>query len=69
MQTKEQIQLLKDGESYIIPESDYGKAEIWLKNNYYFLFSIPIAGGEPCFEKVFFKKDIDNLIKEYESWT
>lgn len=66
---KENILLLKDGESYVVPESDYGKAEIWFKNNTYFLFSIPMYGGEPCFEMAFPKYRIDDMIALYNSWS
>jgi hypothetical protein len=69
MTDREAILNLKDGESYMVPESDYGKAEIWLKNDLFFLFSIPFLGGTTAFEKAFMKCDIDELIKTYESWT
>lgn len=69
MTDREEILNLKDGESYIVPESDYGHAEIWLKNEIYFLFSIPLFGGTPTFERVFNKLGIDELIKTYEAWT
>jgi len=65
---KDEILKLKNGESWVWPESDYGKAEIWLKYNTYFLFEIPIyGGGEPRFYKQF--RDIDSLIKMVESWS
>ena len=64
---KDEILKLKNGESWVWPESDYGKAEIWLKYNTYFLFEIPIYGGEPRFYKQF--RDIDSLIKMVESWS
>lgn len=66
---KEEILKLKDGQSYTVPESDYGKAEIWLKNGVYFLFSIPMFGGEPNFEKEFYSGNIDGLIDTINSWT
>ncbi len=66
---KELIQALKDGESYIVPESDYGKAEIWRKNDYYILFAIPLYGGKPTFSNFFGLHAIDALIETYESWT
>ncbi|MCP4763071.1 MAG: hypothetical protein GY870_14945 [archaeon] len=69
MNDKEEILKLKDGEEYTIPESDYGKGEIWLKNDTYFLFSIPMYGGEPSFQKAYSLREIDEMIKEYESWT
>ncbi len=35
IETRKEILKLKDGESWIWPESDYGKAEIWIiKLNY-----------------------------------
>ena len=68
MQTKE-ISNLKDGECYTVPESDYGKAEIWLKHGVYFLFSIPQYGGQPQFESIFKRHEIDNMIELINSWT
>ena len=44
---------LKNGQNYIVPESDYGKAEIWLINDAFFVFEIPTFGGQPNFEEVF----------------
>ena len=41
MNIKEEILKLKHGEKFIIPESDYGKAEIWFINDIYVLFEIP----------------------------
>jgi hypothetical protein len=69
MTDKEQILKLKDGERYIVPQSDYGKAEIWLKNDTYFLFEIPFLGGTPVFTNDYSAQYIDELIMEYESWT
>lgn len=40
---------LENGEMYLWPESDYGRAEIYRINNVYILFSIPQYGGEPAF--------------------
>lgn len=68
MTDKEHILSLREGECYIVPESDYGKAEIWLKNETYFLFSISEFGGRPTFEEEFGLNWIDDLIKTYESW-
>jgi len=64
-----EISKLKDGESYIVPESDYGRAEIRFINLTYFLFSIPMYGGIPVFEKAYSREQIGEMIKEYESWT
>ena len=69
MAIKEEILKLKDGECYIVPESDYGKAEIWLKNNVYFLFSIPQYGGQPQFETIFKRYEIDRMVEMINSWS
>ena len=76
MDYKEEILALKDGESFVIPESDYGKAEIWLKHGTYFLFGIPMYGGRPFFEKAVSSmsknsKDqvVDCIVKIIKSWT
>lgn len=69
MTDKQYIEALKDGESYIVPESDYGKAEIWLKHDTYFLFEIPMYGGQPRFEMAFPKYKINDMIALYNSWT
>ena len=69
MKVKEEILNLKDGECWIWPESDYGKAEIWYKNKTYFLFEIPMFGGQPLFVDSFTIATIINLIKTVESWT
>lgn len=66
---KQAIKALKDGESYIVPESDYGHAEIWLKNDMYFLFEIPMYGGQLRFMSAFPLYRIDDMITMYESWT
>ena len=69
MNDKELILNLKEGESYIVPESDYGRAEIWFKDNKYYLFEIPMYGGEPKFVESFPIDKIDLMINIYESWT
>jgi len=69
MTDKEQILNLKDGEVYVIPESDYGKAEIWKKNDCFFLFEIPMYGGRPSFNSAYQIHRIDDLINTVESWT
>lgn len=66
---KDKILALQDGECYIVPESDYGRAEIWFKNSSYLLFEIPMYGGEPSFVCAYGKHMIDEMIKHYESWT
>ena len=69
MNPKQEILKLKDGESWTWPESDYGRAEIWLKNNIYFLFEIPSFGGEPIYDSTYTMATLQYLIKKVESWT
>jgi hypothetical protein len=69
MEHLKEILSLKDGDCYIVPESDYGKAEIWLKNDMYFLFAIPMYGGPPMFSGAFNKRQVENMIIVIESWT
>lgn len=66
---KEEILKLKDGECWIWPESDYGRAEIWRINEMMFVFNIPMYGGVPYYHDAYRVVDVDNLIKEIESWT
>lgn len=66
---KQEILKLKDGESYIVPESDYGKAEVWLKNEMYFLFEIPTYGGQARYVDNYFIRHIDIMIEKINSWT
>lgn len=66
---KPDIEKLKSGESYIVPESDYGKAQVWKVINMLILFEIPFLGGEPIYIASFHKDNIDKLIAEIESWT
>lgn len=68
MNTKENIEALMDGQCYTVPESDYGKAEVWLKNEMYFLFSIPEFGGMPSFEDAYRKCAIDEMILVVENF-
>lgn len=48
-----QISGLKHGESWVWPESDYGKAEVWCINDKYFVFEIPSFGNQPTFLGVY----------------
>lgn len=66
---KEKILELNHKECYIIPESDYGKAEIWRIWDDYLLFEIPTFGGTPMFVESYKIRKIDELIKRVESWT
>ena len=65
---KESILELRDGESYTVPESDYGKCEIWLKHDRYFLFEIAVFGGDVRFSESFEKGQIDKMIETYNKW-
>jgi hypothetical protein len=71
MNLKEEILKLKHGECFIVPESDYGKAEIWLINDIYVVFEIPLYGGEPRFSGTFSKtpQGITQIITTIEGWT
>jgi hypothetical protein len=66
---REEILKLGNAECYTVPESDYGKAEIWKINELYFLFSIPMFGGMPQYEGKYSLSEIDEMIKEIVSWT
>ena len=66
---KEKILELKDGKCWIWPESDYGRAEIWFKNDTYFLFIIPTFGGNPYYDSHYNKNNIDKLIDVVNSWS
>ncbi|MBW1729019.1 MAG: hypothetical protein JRJ62_15935 [Deltaproteobacteria bacterium] len=63
----EEIKKLKDGQCFIWPESDYGKAEVWFKNGLYFLFEIPQYGGMPIYYNCY--AQISDLINQVETWT
>lgn len=70
MDAEKEIFKLKDGQSWTWPESDYGKAEIWLKNGTYFLFEIPQFGGEPFYVAAFVGKGrIGELVGTVNLWT
>lgn len=66
---KEKIQKLKNGKCYVVPESDYGKAEVWRINNLYILFSIPMYGGEPQYEGAYGLHKIDEMITSINGWS
>ena len=71
---EKELMKLKDGNKYIIPESDYGRAEIWYINNCYFIFSIPQYGGCPCYETVKYERNskiqaIERVLDIIYSWT
>ena len=66
---EQEILKLKNNELWTWPESDYGKAEIWLMYDMYFLFEIPNFGGEPCYVSAYIKDTIPDLIATVEKWT
>jgi hypothetical protein len=68
---KIEIEKLNSGECYTIPESDYGKAEVYFINDVYLLFGIPTFGGEPYFVQHFVadEKGISELLKMVNGWT
>jgi hypothetical protein len=51
---KQGVKILKNGECYTVPQSDYGLAEIWYINDIYFLFGIPLFGGAPYYVDNFY---------------
>ncbi len=69
MTPKEHILNLKSGETWIWPESDYGKAEIFRYRDVFVLSEIPMYGGEPRYAGMFLLNGIDLLINRVESWT
>jgi hypothetical protein len=64
-----EIKKLTHGESWVWPESDYGRAEIWLIHDEYILFEIPMYGGPPRFSNTFNIHQIEDIVKTVESWT
>jgi len=69
MKISEEILKLKDGESYTVPESDYGKAIIIAREKYYEIYSIPLYGGEPVLEFTNGKGYEELIEKDINSWT
>jgi len=50
----------------LIPESDYGLAEIYLRNGKFELYEIPMYGGEPQLAMIDSNAQI--IIAELNSW-
>ena len=69
MNAKQEILKLKDGEVWVWPESDYGKAEIWFKNDIYFLFEIPTFGGKPIWIGAYLREKLPFLLATVERWS
>ena len=66
-QIKKELEALKDGGEFTWPESDYGKAEIWRKNEMYFVWAIPMYGGIPRYFSAY--RSAQAVIDEVETWT
>lgn len=69
MEILNEIRNLKDGQCFIVSESDYGKAEIWKINDVYIVFSIPYMGGEPTYHDTYKRHDINVMIEEINNWS
>lgn len=67
MSDLEKVEALTNGEHYVVPESDYGKAEIWFINGEYFLFEIPTYGGQPMYSGRY--SNADDALRKVNSWT
>lgn len=67
MNAQMEIAKLKDGECWVWPEGDCGKAEIWLKHGTLFLFEIPMYGGEPMFYGSY--QRVEDLVQTVMAWT
>lgn len=66
---KESILAIKDGESLNINLGEESGAEIWLKNDRYFLFEIPQYGGMPMFYNCYTLKDVGSIIEAIQTWS
>lgn len=66
---KDEILKLQNGQRYIVPEGDYGRAEIWLINDFYFVFEIPMYGGKPVYYNHYYQSKIAEMIKEIDGLT
>lgn len=65
----DEIKKLKQGERYIVPEGDYGKAEVWKIHDLYILFEIPAYGGQPMFYRAYHPSELQTMIDTIESFT
>lgn len=67
---------LKNGKRYVFTEGDYGKAEVWRINGALILYSIPMFGGTPVFEKAYDFGEyedkrtdaIDEIVEVVDGW-
>lgn len=65
---REEIEKLKHGECFIVPEGDYGKAEVWRINDVFIVFEIPLFGGEPIYSNSYHFSRIEDIIYEIISF-
>lgn len=70
----ESLLKLNNGEHYVVPQSDYGKAEVWLINNAFFVFEVPMYGGDPNYATNFpfarhKQKAAEQVMSLIDSWT
>lgn len=63
-----EIKKLKHLESYTIPESDYGKADVFMINETYIFFGIPMYGGEPYYEFSCNKRNLKECVEKIYSY-
>lgn len=64
------VKSLKNGESTNIFWSEDGGGVVHLiEYHWYFLFSVPIYGGEPVYEGVYKQSKLEELVSEAHSWT
>ena len=60
---KDKLKSIASGDLFIVPESDYGKAEIWRMHDVYVVFEIPMYGGEPTYLRTYHHMDLDEMIE------
>jgi len=62
------VKKLKHNERFIIPEGDYGKAEIWRLNDIWILFEIPMYGGEPICYNTYTFMGLGVMLYQITKW-
>jgi len=60
---KEKIESLASGELFIVPESDYGRVEVWRMHDVYVLFELPMYGGDPNYIATYMHDSVDLMIE------
>ena len=66
---EKELKELSDGYSWIWPESDYGRAEVWRKNDRYFVFEIPQYGGIPQYHSSYGMSYVSDMVALIASWS